>query len=107
MDTYQTYIFIYFSIINMKYLVQAFYRSIIAYCKRKYCAQHIFCVAYHASWPTDTQECTDCMDLLITRLTALKQTPKYAYHIDKQTQMLKIHFYISINTYTIYVNIIS
>ena len=39
----------------MKYLVQAFYPSIIIYCKRKYCTQNILCVAYHACWPTDTR----------------------------------------------------
>ena len=36
----------------MKYLVQAFCASIFTSCKRKYCAQNIFCVAYHASLQT-------------------------------------------------------
>ena len=85
-DTYQTYIFIHFSIINIKYLVQAFYLSIITYCKRKYFAQNIFCVAYHACWPTDTQECTDCMDLLIKRLTALTNR-----HLSMQTAYISRH----------------
>ena len=33
--------------------------------------------------------------------------PKYAYRLDKQTQVFIIYFYISIYRYTIYVNIIS